>query len=75
MGLVPVRKRKTSNFKTKTMSKKTKLIGGQLYEINSSGVHTKVKQIPTAEIIEADNVVDIIPEVKPKTKKESLKAK
>ena len=24
------------------MSKKTKLIGGQLYEVNSSGVHSKI---------------------------------
>ena len=57
------------------MSKKTKLIGGQLYEVNSSGVHTKVKQVSTDAVIEADNVVDIVPETKPKTKKESLKAK
>jgi len=57
------------------MSKKTKLIGGQLYEVNSSGVHTKVKQVSTDTVIEADNVVDIVPETKSKTKKESLKAK
>ena len=57
------------------MSKKTKLIGGQLYEVNSSGVHTKVKQVSTDAVIEADNVVDIVPETKSKTKKESLKAK